>query len=386
MSQGRLPPEIWLEVFRWAVTHASIEKFYTAKYLPFQTSHNYQVLDESLKVKAVVVRVCRQWRMLAEDMLYEDLRIRHGEQTLANVLESYEKLGRWVRRVELPYRNTITTTVQPLRPLAILKCCPELEVLVRPDPVRSDDLRFEFPAEALPLTSLKRLEWWNVDEAARSGGINSLDDVLNNSPNLQYLSIGGQHWITQFRPAHHLPSVTTLCLRWMNDRFIRQICRWSLPSLAHIIIDSSQGNSVLGMLWETFGSQVQVMELGTHMRFYLEDHLTSMLENCPNLQQLNYHIHFTVPPALSVVHSSLRSICLHGQVNEMASDRGWVHLRLHFAFFSGPSLPLLKRIVLYGEWHAILTDDRFARMHRELHARNCDLQLSDGTVIQVPAR
>jgi len=75
--------------------------------------------------------------------VYEDLRIRHGEQALADVLESCEERGRWVRRAELPYTNTVTTTPSSLRPLpfiAILKRCPELEILVRPVPRFFDKL------------------------------------------------------------------------------------------------------------------------------------------------------------------------------------------------------------------------------------------------------
>lgn len=382
MSRGRLPPEIWLEVFRWA-TYASSDGLYTTRYQPFQTSRNYETLDESLKVKAVVVRVCRQWRALAVDMLFEDLRIRHGEQTLADALESCEERGSWVRRAELPYTNTITTTLRPMPSVAILKRCPELEILVRPAPGPLDNLRFEFCAEDLPLTSLKRLEWWYNDEAARSGGINSLDDVLSCTPNLQYLSVGGQ-MMGRLR-THHLPSLTILHLRRTNGLFIRQITRWALPALTHVVADNSQCNSVLEMLWETFGSQIRTLELGKHVRFYVEDHITSILRNCHTLQELNYHVHFTAPPRSAIVHSSLHTVRLHGQTNYLCSDGVWEHLSHHFALFCGPSLPSLRRIVLHGDWNTILIDDRFAHIRCALDARSCGLELPDGAVVQVPA-
>lgn len=384
MSSVHLPPEVWLEVFRW-VAYVSSDGLYTAKYLPFQTPRGYKMLDANLKVKAVVVRVCRQWRALAMDMLYEDLRIRHGEQTLAGVLESCEERGRRVRRVELPYANTVMTN-QHLSSVAILRRCPELEILVRPPPESLGTLRFEFCAENLPLTSLKRLEWWYVNDAARSGGINSLDDVLSGTPNLQYLSIGGKPLTGQLRPAPHLPVLTTLRLQGINGIFVRQLCRWSLPALAHIVVDNAQRDFALEMLWERFGSQIQTMELGKHVRFYVEDHITSILRHCTSLTELNYHIHFTAPPPPGIVHSSLNTVRLHGDTNHLTSDDDWEYLEYHFALFSGPSLPSLKRIVLYGEWHATLTDDRFTRMYHLLGGRNCDLELPDGTMIPNPAK
>lgn len=380
-----LPPELWLEVLRWT-TCTCCDWLYTTKYQPFETTGGYEMLNQSLRMKAVVVRVCRQWRALAVDMLYEDLRIRHGERTLAGVLESCKDRGRWVRRAELPYTSTVTTTAdRPLPCIAILQRCPELEVLVRPAPEPFDSLRFDFLAEGLSLTSLKRLEWWNISEAARSGGINSLDHVLSCTPNLQYLLVGGNLQIGQLQPSRSLDSLTTLRLRWMNYLFIRQICRWSLPALAHIIVDNSHSSSALEILWETFGSQIQIVEFGKHLRFYIEDHLTSVLRDCPMLQELNYYIHFTAPPRPPIVHPSLRSVRLHCQANYMVSELDWQRLSHHFSLFSGPSLPSLRRIILYGEWYTAVTGDRFARIHRALAARNCVLELPDGTVIHAPA-
>jgi F-box-like len=375
-----LPPEVWLEVFYWA-TYVSSDGLYTTKYLPFQAPRSYKILDASLKVKAVVVRVCRQWRALAMDMLYEDLRIRHGEQTLAGMLESCEERGRRVRRAELPYANTVMTN-QYLSSVAILRRCPELEILVRPPPESLGTLRFEFCAEGLPLTSLKRLEWWYVNDAARSGGINSLDDVLSGTPNLQYLSIGGDLLTGQLRPPPHLPALTTLRLQRINSTLMLQLSRWSLPALVHIVVDNARRDFALQMLWETFGSQIQTIELGKHVRFCVEDHIASILRYCTTLKELNYHIYFTAPPPPDIMHSSLNTVRLHGQANYLTSDHDdWESLEYHFGLFSGPSLPSLKHIVLYGEWHTILTDDRFTRIYRLLGARNCNLELPDGTMI-----
>lgn len=381
-----LPSEIWLQVLRWA-TYASDDL--CTRYHPFQKHpRNYAVSDiqDSLKVKAVVVRVCRQWRALAVDMLYEDLHIGHEEQTLADVLERYEELGNRVRRAVLPYSSTTTTTNQPLLSVAILKRCPGLEILVRPAPDIRDILRFEFFAEGLALSSLKRLEWWHMNDAARSEGINSLDSVLNDAPNLRYLTIGGQLEMRALQPSRRLESLSTLRIHphWTHVLFIEQICRWSLPALTHIVVHNAQNQATLNLLWEAFGHQLQTIELGGYNRFYIEDHIASILRCCPILQELNYHIHFTMPPRLPIMHSSLHSVRLHGQANGLVGGGYWEHVTRHFEFLSGPSLPALKRIILYGEWYAILIDDRFPHLLRTLDIRNCDLALPDGTVIRPP--
>ena len=377
-----LPPELWLEVFRWIASLAY--PFYATKCEPFQTCPQYDQLDEALRVKYNLILVCRQWKAMAEDLFYEDLRIRHGDENLAKVLEKSKVRGRWVRRAELPYTTTATATMQPLPSLAILKNCSQLQVLVRPAPNRLENLRFDFGVDGLQFQSLRRLEWWYHNEAAQSGGINSLDYVLGGSPKLQYLSLGGELRPNQLRPPRQLPLVSVVRLgAGMNALFFRQICRWILPSLVHIVADQSPGTSIIEMLWDTFGSQLQFVELGRHLRFLVEDHLTPIFRHCPNLLELNYYFFFTAPPNRCVEHSSLQTIRLHGNPNEMLMALAfvWEHVEEHFAMFMGALLPNLQRIILYGDWSWVLSDRRFANIHYALDARGCNLELPDGRVL-----
>lgn len=382
-TMSSLPPELWIEVFQWIASPAN--PFYATKCEPFQSYPQYD-LDDVLRVKYNLIRVCRQWRAMAEDLLYEDLRIRHGDRTLAKVLENSEVRGRWVRRAELPYSNTATATLQPLPSLAILKSCSQLQVLVRPAPDKLEDLRFEFGVDGLQFQSLKRLEWFNHNDAARSGGINSLDHVLASSPKLQYLSLGGELRLNQLRPPRQLPLVSTIRLRaGMNALFFRQVSRWILPSLVHVVADQSPGTSLVEIVWQTFGSQLQLVEIGRHLRFLIEDHLTPILHHCPNLLEINYYLLFTAPPRRPVEHSSLQTIRLHGNPNAMlmAVASVWQHVEQHFALFTGTSLPNLQRIILYDDWSSILSDYRFDNIHRALDARRCDLELPDGRVVSL---
>ena len=115
MSPVRWPPEVWLEVFHWA-TYVSGDGLYTSEYLQFQTPRGYKMLDASLKVKAVVVRVCRQWRALA--ICVSDTCGRAGKLRGAREEVFVEPSC---------LTNTVTTN-QHLSSTAILRHRPELEI------------------------------------------------------------------------------------------------------------------------------------------------------------------------------------------------------------------------------------------------------------------
>ena len=90
-----------------------------------------------------------------------------------------------VRRVVLPYTSTITRSSAPLQAVEILKRCPRVEVLVRPRYATSGPIGFEFEADMVPFHTLRRLDWWGNSEAERSGGLNSLGNVLAHAPGLR---------------------------------------------------------------------------------------------------------------------------------------------------------------------------------------------------------
>ena len=262
----------------------------------------------------------------------------------------------------------------------MLKACPQLEVLVRPIPSRMEELRFELPAEECPrLESLKRLDWWHHNDAARSGGVNALSDVLRAAPNLQYLSLGGDLWLSLLvRTPITLPSLTTLRIRRMNVLFLQQICRWSLPSLQHVIIDTHSNHALLEGFWSTFGDQVKTLELGKSLKFYVCDMVYYILANCGNLEELCYYVQFTSPPRLPAEqHGALHTVRLHAAENGFFADETnnfWGHLEEHFALYAGPQLTSLKRVVLHGDWDAIRSDARFAPIVQQVLDRGCAVE------------
>ncbi|KDR85607.1 hypothetical protein GALMADRAFT_108906 [Galerina marginata CBS 339.88] len=378
-----LPPEIWLQIFEWATHNIN---------LPSDESTPFQLIpdnrrDPNLQVRVALSRVCRAWQTWAAQALYKDIKIRHGVHALEEVLagreQSGKRYGELVHRVVLPYHSTVTGPSRTLKSVEILELCPHFHTLLRPQHSALDGLRFDYETVDISLPSLRRLEWWHHNEAERSGGINSLGAVLRSAPNLRYLFIGGV-----VGPSHicmepglvFLAKLQTLRLQIRSGLLLRQIIsRWSLPSLTHLILDSPPVKEGLHELWEIFGHQLQTVEFGKHVRFLMTDNLSPCLKGCPNLRQLNYYFFFTTPPEATQAHANLSVVGLHSHVNSLLADGSsiWNLIEHHFEILCGPNLPLLKRIVLYGDWRLILCHPRFVPMHNKLRSCGRVLQLSD---------
>ncbi|KAI0929187.1 hypothetical protein AcV5_006519 [Taiwanofungus camphoratus] len=387
-----LPIELWLQIFRWATISPLTHRLRATTYSPFDTAP-IAARDEATRTKTTLVLVCKQWRRLTMELLYEDVQMGCPEQ-LQSVLEgksldggdeprSVSECSRWVRRACLPYSSSATTTARPLKAVRLLEQCPYLETLVRMDAAPGDMLSFEFAADCPPLVSLKRLDWWHHGEAARTGGINSLSDVLRAAPNLQYLSLGGfvtKNFLAPGPPVP-LPSLTTLRILRMNVLFVLQMCRWSMPVLTHLIIDTVEDIYMLESFWEKFGAQIRTVELGHSLKYYIRDSLSMILPGCPNLEELNYYVHFTaVPYPFHEAHPLLTTVGLHAHATSfipVGSTEYWRRIEDHFAVLSRPLFPALKKIVLYGDWDAVMTDVHFPSLVQTLLARGCRLERSE---------
>ncbi|KAL0580835.1 hypothetical protein V5O48_001211 [Marasmius crinis-equi] len=370
MPTSCLPPELWLQVFHWATNYS--QNTFSTTYEPFSNSpfvEEHQVL----RVKHSLALVCRTWHALSKEFLYRDVRIGPAQTSLKEALCTPEESAKFVRRVVLPFQSTTTPTYSssPLTSVEILKLCPQVEVLVRPRLLAPSTLqtprdapRFEFDVDSLSLPSLKRLEWNFLPEAERTGGINSLTDVLLHSPNIEYLHIGGFNPRSQIPPGHsqiHLPKLNTISMSSLTAHVIHQLCyRWTLPALSHLIV-GSVNLPTISTLWERYASQLESVELGRHLAFLQRDFVGPCVRSCPNLKELNYHVFFTLPPDFAGESGSIETIGLHAGRNEMLppeSDAAWALLLSHLDSLLGGALPLLRDIRLHGDWSVFLADGR----------------------------
>ncbi|THV01449.1 hypothetical protein K435DRAFT_655366 [Dendrothele bispora CBS 962.96] len=373
MDSYQLPPEIWLEVFNWATYYPSSDA-YTTEYKPFSTSTS-QATDVALQVKCILTLVCREWHTIVTEFLYKDVRIGRGQNALKCALNDGNR--RFVRRAVLPYHSTSTPewNPDPLPSIEILKLCNKLEILVRPPSPPLETQRFEFDADNLTLPSLKRLEWTYNFEAERTGGINSLQSVLQGSPFLQYLSINSVSRSPRARLAFDsravsLPYLETLSLSALNPSFLYQIAgRWSLPSLSHLMLGSLYVEDLTD-LWETYSEQLRVLELGKDSTFLLQDAITPCLERCTKLEELNFHVFYTLPPQTTNTYPSVTAIGLHSAEHSMFdSETSWKLLEKHLDVLCGDTFPSLHSLHLFGEWTSFLHHPRFAPFATRLYQR-----------------
>ncbi|KAF8167477.1 hypothetical protein B0H34DRAFT_779213 [Crassisporium funariophilum] len=383
-----LPPEIWLEIFEWA-TYNSILQILDG-YTPFQPLPNGSIRDPNLQTRVTLSRVCRQWRTWALHSLYQDIKIKIGMHALQQALSGHEQpvkrfYGEMVRRVVLPYQSTVGGPSGPLKSIEILKLCPYIHTLYRPQHLLLESLHFEYETDDIPLPSLQRLEWWHHSEAERCGGINSLGSVLRSAPNLRYLFIGGVFGLTRIcmGPEQiHLHALETLRLHVISGLLLRQIVvHWALPSLTRIVIDSPLLEQGMHSVWEAFGNQLEVVEFGKHVRFLMNDNLSPCLDACPRLKELNFHIFFTVPAETNLEHTSLNTVGLHAQVNSLLADGGtvWALIEQHFEVLANPRLSSLQQIVLYGDWRPVLCHHKFSLIKNKMRDSGRILQLADRT-------
>jgi hypothetical protein len=248
---------------------------------------------------------------------------------------------------------------------------------------------FEFDAECAPLPTLKRLEWWVNSEAERSGGINSLVQVLSAAPNVQHLFIG--NFERDFRGVDrrpvHLPQLQVLHFRTVSAMPMYQVATyWDLPALSHLILDMPPSMSAhcVRPFFETHGSKIRSVELGRSLRFFMTDMISQCLQGCPHLQQLNYYAFFTAAPRATEddtpLHENLISVGLHLAKNDMLDDENqmWDFMEQHFDLFISGAFPSLQRVILYGDlhfgdWDNIACHTRFAPLEQGLQARGIEL-------------
>jgi hypothetical protein len=205
--------------------------------------------------------------------------------------------------------------------------------------------------------------------------------VLQHAPNIEYLFVGGVVGYTQFTYVC-LPALRTLRLHIINGLLLHQIVsKWILPSMTHVILYSPLFEQGLRIVWDRFGEQLKVVEMGKHLRFLTSDHLTTCFRGCPTLQEIGYFVFFTKVPETTEEHPSVTTVRLHSAVNDFlhTAEEIWAMLDGHFRFFT--QLTSLRRIILYGEWRGILSQKRFQAITQRLREiqPHIILELGDGT-------
>ncbi|KAJ7044981.1 hypothetical protein C8F04DRAFT_1026238 [Mycena alexandri] len=381
LNHETLPTELWLEIF----AHLG-ECPYTTSYTPFQP-----LLGGDVKsAYTSVVLVCRNWHAWAIGLLWCNFKFPDTASTQADdsLMDIQRKYGKWVQRVVLPYSSTVTESYKPILSTNMLELYPNLQILIRPPHRQSpfQTLRYDFDTTCPPLFSLRRLDWWHYSDASRTGGINSLMDVLSAAPNLEYLFVGVEHWQPTYFPhpplLHiHLTSLRTLRLsvrrQWV--RVMDHILKLSLPALETLIIDAAVADERMTVMWETFGSQFRVVEFGKGVRFGSGLTCLQTLQTCPSLRELNYYLFKTPLPETGpdIVYPSLTSIGFHvGDISPAEWELvEWEFLEQHFNVLVGGMLPDLRHLRVFGAGEQVFAHIRFRALHERLTAQGYVLEV-----------
>lgn len=394
----RLPSELWLLIFCFA-TSAPILPPSKSEYEPFQPRHETIIAlsNAALRDRCAITSVCRQWRALAGDMRYEDIRIGRGITVLHAALSAPAAPGTMtarhrVRRAVLPYAHTATPTHHAPPALALLALLPHLEVLVRPPiPIPPPSHRpktatpfspprFEFTTPAPFLPALRRLDWAfdKTGAAARAGGINSLAEVLAAAPVLNELVFTGRMPPAALRQ-HRMRFLALRTLRLHEGAgtcplIARQMTYWALPALENVVVEGAARGAALEALWETFGGQLRGLELELGGGVSMGD-VSGIVQACPALEELNLRLCLedldlcsnsamdseagTVRTWAST-HNTLRRLGISVDAEKL-SVKTWMVLA-EYVGKSEKTCPALQEVVLY------LRDVEVAEQNSQFHA------------------
>ncbi|KAF7355057.1 t-SNARE coiled-coil-like proteiny domain-containing protein [Mycena sanguinolenta] len=377
------PPELLREIFSFA---ASSSASYAVDYEPFQQPRELEETSRFLELEALrlktclaLVRVCRLWRTLSEEFLYQNVRI-VSSRALENLVrgmqrsaaeEESEGFGRFIRRLELQTKPThfknLTNASLPFRlpcPIPIsktptigfsdlLRCCPRLEILVRP-PLRfdADDMHFWDALVSTPIEgsrplcpNLKRLEWSESDLDTRFFGPTNgkrLSELVAHSPNLRYL------FLSSDRPdvLSHLPfrdSLHTLRLNrshyHSSSRPVKGI-QYRMASgatnLTNLVLHTMIPSTMLSFI-DAVGWQLRILELMFAPQVtYSSNQMHRILSRCPNLEELVYHLGAPeISPLEAFQHTALKRVRLRINPEDWFPSKHVV--RSQFEILAGPS-------------------------------------------------
>jgi hypothetical protein len=166
-------------------------------------------------------------------------------------------------------------------------------------------------------------------------------------------------------------ALTTLRIQHIGPVLRAEVEAWDCPNLTHIMSDSS-------LMWETysplFGPRIEVTELIKDESLHILSAL-GVIEQCPNLRELNYLVEYARFPDPPLYHDSLQCIRLHSGRNYMIDLADtWEWLKTQFSLFAGHLFHALKQIILYGDWSDILRNPQFHSLKDVMLRRGCVME------------
>ncbi|KAH8111336.1 hypothetical protein DFH11DRAFT_1879971 [Phellopilus nigrolimitatus] len=310
---ARIPPELWLLIFREA-TRITPDPFDTTQELSFlereQTpACQFEAYCTNIRIKRDLALVSRRWNALMREFLYEFVWISHGTQAkaLAHTLLLEDLRGApissgwYIRRLHIE-----TSTLDRCAPIDIrniLDYASQLVVYTDRHSVKQNafvpqDPRCT-PEEIFSLLThsskdLRRLSWKNYDETPLYIQMSAL---FNRPSAIEYLEITSctpDH--AAYGPPPHFSAIELPALRSLkvevDDYTFSIFAAWRMPKLRSLSVVSCEFNyrgQGFSLFFQTHGSLLQQLELG-HSSSLIESHVLDLARPelelakwCPNL-------------------------------------------------------------------------------------------------------
>ena len=238
-NANRLPVELWYYIFRIAV-HVPLLFCIEWEYFPQERLWEgwESIEDIAMETKRAIVQVCRSWREVGVQFLYEAIQLREEESErimdLVNVLQqsasaSGQGYGGWIKRIDC--HSTLVSSEDVERLASLLECCHNLQILSISAHEGSEagiQTRLNPIIQSRFVHSLNRLDYF-VDNIFKDGFL----------PNVRLTSLGiDPLQLSSDTPLHpSLAEVTTLTINPSSTGVIRHFpSQWHLPRLRTLAI------------------------------------------------------------------------------------------------------------------------------------------------------
>ncbi|KAJ7742161.1 hypothetical protein DFH07DRAFT_44680 [Mycena maculata] len=371
MDPVLLPPEIWLYIHQLATSDTSPWAAARSDAHRYEAPHeSEQDIQEFLRDACSFVLVCRLWNRLANQLLYENVRVpmdEHRFLTLRNALERPETAG-LVRSIRL-------SRVHFDHNLAILTLCPQVQVVCQPD-TRLGYFPSDVDTRVPTLPCLRDLYW-------PESFTTYLPAILMAAPNLEHLVILPTDLLALTPdPLDALP--TSPSLRHLA------CCAFDAPHVSDILRLNFRHITRLrcAVLHLTLPRFPTLPVLETLELFHPPQGIpfATLFARCPRLSTLCYNVSNDLDlcdplPARPVPLTCVRlhsTITVVDDAQWARTDWRWEAIAPHFEFFLAPEVPRISRLVLHGSWDFVVADARFAHTRDRLRTQGCQVEFPEG--------
>ncbi|KAJ7137257.1 hypothetical protein C8R46DRAFT_1138006, partial [Mycena filopes] len=363
-----LPPELWMCIHRLATSHLSpLAPVYAARDAsPEESEAQLSSFLITWQAASSLGRVCRLWKDLTQELLFENIRITEWS-SLSAALDRPE-LARRVRSIRLsPTRDDYSASA--------LRRCPHVEVILRPRFAPSASTSSSGDLKLPPLPALKRLYWTQTSESCTL-----LQNVVRAAPNLEYLSLSADPKLgadlVAATLAFEIPSrPMSISLGARGDLWVPAIMRADLSRLSHLAMDY--------MSLESFHTPLPTLQIFEFManpippsRVYSAP-LHLILRRYPNLRELRYDVRGQpIAPQPQQVATALS--CVHlvrpwPNLGMAPSEWSLATARAALEQLLGSAFPALECIVLDGPgWQGIDCESWDSVLEHRLRGRRVE--------------